>query len=114
MYNIFIHDTEESVEKEVQLHYKSDPAVELEGPNLCHTAASLSHQDHMVLRAYQQELIQPAMQGKNSIIYAPSGAGKTFTAVALAKVVKLKKIYIIHLSVVTIDLTRPSWILQFN
>ncbi|KAF7242720.1 putative ATP-dependent RNA helicase DHX58, partial [Varanus komodoensis] len=35
---------------------------------------------HMALRDYQREVIQPALEGKNIIIWLPTGAGKTRAA----------------------------------
>ena len=37
------------------------------------------------LREYQKELAQAALQGKNSIICAPTNSGKTYVAVHIAK-----------------------------
>jgi len=38
------------------------------------------------LRSYQLELAQKAMNGKNCVIVAPTGSGKTHIALAIAKV----------------------------
>lgn len=37
------------------------------------------------LRPYQQEVVQTALRGKNSIIWLPTGGGKTRAAVYVAK-----------------------------
>jgi len=38
------------------------------------------------LRPYQQELAEKAVNGKNCLIVAPTGSGKTHVALAIAKV----------------------------
>ena len=42
--------------------------------------------EELQLRSYQQELTQKAMNGKNCVIVAPTGSGKTHVALAIAKV----------------------------
>ncbi|XP_067017165.1 ATP-dependent RNA helicase DHX58-like isoform X3 [Acropora muricata] len=39
----------------------------------------------LVLRKYQKELAGPAMEGKNTIICAPTNSGKTYVAIEIAK-----------------------------
>ena len=43
------------------------------------------------LRSYQQELAAPGLQGKNCIIVAPTGSGKTHVALKIMQVSLIKK-----------------------
>lgn len=42
--------------------------------------------EDLKLRSYQQELAEKAMNGKNCVIVAPTGSGKTHVALAIVKV----------------------------
>ena len=39
----------------------------------------------LVLRGYQKELMQKAVDGKNCLIIAPTGSGKTHVAIAITQ-----------------------------
>lgn len=57
--------------------------------NLFCTALSHSQPvqpEDLQLRTYQLELAAKAMDGKNCVIVAPTGSGKTHVALAIAKV----------------------------
>jgi len=42
--------------------------------------------EELQLRSYQWELAEKAMNGKNCVIVAPTGSGKTHVALGIAKV----------------------------
>ena len=48
-------------------------------------AVSNSVTEPLVLRGYQEELMQKAVHGNNCLIIAPTGSGKTLVAVAIAQ-----------------------------
>lgn len=42
--------------------------------------------EELTLRDYQKQLAEPGVQGKNNIVFAPTGSGKTIVAVHIAMV----------------------------
>lgn len=50
------------------------------------SAAASDAPETFELRAYQDELAGPGKAGKNSIICAPTGSGKTHVALAITEV----------------------------
>ncbi|XP_004632075.1 probable ATP-dependent RNA helicase DDX58 [Octodon degus] len=72
---------------DIQIFYREDP----EDQNLSQNSCPPSEVSHTNLynplkpRNYQLELARPAQEGKNTIICAPTGCGKTFVSLLICK-----------------------------
>jgi superfamily II DNA or RNA helicase len=58
------------------------------------------------LRSYQKELAAPGLQGKNCIIVAPTGSGKTHVALKIMQVslIKEKLYFALYVYLITLGL----------
>lgn len=59
--------------------------MEAEGYDYDHDELG-QQKEPLTLRNYQQELARPALEGKNCIIVAPAGSGKTHVALKIMQV----------------------------
>ncbi|XP_054438908.1 antiviral innate immune response receptor RIG-I [Pteronotus mesoamericanus] len=78
-------EDEEIETSDVHIFYKEEPECQNLNQNSC-PPSEVSH-THSPLkpRNYQLELASPAIKGKNTIICAPTGCGKTFVALLICE-----------------------------
>ncbi|EHB15966.1 Putative ATP-dependent RNA helicase DDX58 [Heterocephalus glaber] len=72
---------------DIQIFYQEDPGDQNLSQNPC-SPSEVSHTNlysPLKPRSYQLELALPAKEGKNTIIYAPTGCGKTFVSLLICE-----------------------------
>ncbi|XP_019479625.1 PREDICTED: probable ATP-dependent RNA helicase DDX58 [Hipposideros armiger] len=78
-------EDEDMKTSEVQIVYKEEPDCQNLSQNSC-PPSEVSHSHSQIKpRNYQLELTLPANQGKNTIICAPTGCGKTFVSLLICE-----------------------------
>ncbi|XP_042638224.1 antiviral innate immune response receptor RIG-I [Orycteropus afer afer] len=80
-------ENDEIETSEVQIYYQEEPESQNLSQSSC-LPAEVSHTNSfspLKTRNYQLELALPAMNGKNTVICAPTGCGKTFVSVLICE-----------------------------
>ncbi|XP_065764503.1 antiviral innate immune response receptor RIG-I [Muntiacus reevesi] len=70
---------------DVQIVYKEEPENQNLSQNSCPSSGVLATYSPLKPRNYQLELASPAQKGKNTIICAPTGCGKTFVSLLICE-----------------------------
>ncbi|XP_066113037.1 antiviral innate immune response receptor RIG-I isoform X1 [Saccopteryx bilineata] len=78
-------EDEEIETSDVQIVYKEEPECQNLSQNACPSSEVSHTYSPMKPRNYQLELASPAIKGKNTIICAPTGCGKTFVALLICE-----------------------------
>ncbi|XP_023379807.1 probable ATP-dependent RNA helicase DDX58 [Pteropus vampyrus] len=78
-------EDEEMKTSEVQIFYKEEPECQNLSENSCPPSEVSHTHSPMKPRGYQLELALPAKNGKNTIICAPTGCGKTFVSLLICE-----------------------------
>ncbi|KAI5942176.1 Antiviral innate immune response receptor RIG-I [Manis javanica] len=76
---------DDEVETDVQIFYKEEPECQNLSQNSCSPSGMSQTYSPMKPRNYQLELTLPAKEGKNAIICAPTGCGKTFVSLLICE-----------------------------
>ncbi|KAK2493431.1 hypothetical protein MC885_018001 [Smutsia gigantea] len=76
---------DDEVETDVQIFYKEEPECQNLSQNSCSPSGMSQTYSPMKPRNYQLELTLPAKEGKNTIICAPTGCGKTFVSLLICE-----------------------------
>lgn len=78
-------EDEEVETSDIQIFYKEEPECQNLNQNACPPSEAAHTQSPVKPRNYQLELAGPALEGKNTIICAPTGCGKTFVALLICE-----------------------------
>ncbi|KAF7244727.1 putative ATP-dependent RNA helicase DDX58 [Varanus komodoensis] len=80
---VMADDNEDSCIVDIQLHYSEEAESDCGSPSAPSNVSRQTTKVPKEARSYQKELAQPALDGKHTIISAPTGSGKTFVSVMI-------------------------------